>query len=102
MIVVQNTLRAYRDTENSFQLWVRDDAGKVDLTGQTLQVRVKRGNAHYRGGLILDATSPEAGLVEFDITPQNIKARLGMLGLFRVYVLADDVVIATGLLEVLG
>lgn len=101
--VIQNTFRAYRNATNNLSCWVRTETGKLDMSNvETLQVRIKRGNAHFTAGLTVDATSPEAGKVEFTITPANIRARLDMLGLFRVYVLADDVVIATGLLEVLG
>ena len=92
-------LRAFARSDNPFTVWARDEAGKTDLTGAALKVEIRRG---ANAVLTLDATSPNTGEVAFTLTAENIQQRLSLLGVFPVRILADDRVIWTGLLTVLG
>jgi hypothetical protein len=97
--VIRNTLRAYQGGDNPQEVWVRTEAGKLDMSNvDSLTVDILRGTLKL---LTLNATSPEVGKVEFTIAEDNIHSRLSLGGLFRVLVRADGRVIATGLLEVL-
>lgn len=107
---VRGIYRAYRNTDTPLTAWVRDEAGKLDMTGQTVEVAIPYPcpgwGYDYQIGthgpeLIIPATSPEAGKVEFTITAGNINQKLQ--GPAQVlFIRADGVTVGTGLLEIVG
>lgn len=98
--VIRGTHRAIEGGDNPQTAWVRTEAGKLDLTGvESLTVDIQRGGHKL---LTIPATGDAGGRVDFTVTSANIKQKLSLLGLFRLYVRADGQVIYTGLLEVLG
>jgi hypothetical protein len=99
VIPTNGQLRAFARSDNPFTVWVRDEDGNVDLEGQTLSVEIRRG---ANAALTLDATSPSPGEVAFTLSAENVQQRLSLLGVFPVRILADDRVVWTGLLTVLG
>ena len=98
--VIRGTHRAVHGGDNPQVTWVRDEDGKLDLSEvEELTVDIQRGNHKI---LTIPATGDAEGRVDFNVTSANIKQKLSLLGLFRLYVRADGQVIYTGLLEVLG
>lgn len=99
-MIIQGTHRAYSGSDTPQAAWVRDDAGRADLSGaESITVDILRGDNTL---LTIPATGDEDGRVDFTITAENIRQRLSLLGGFRLYVRADGRVIYTGLLDVLG
>lgn len=97
--VIRNTWRAYQGATTELSCWIRGENGKIDLTlYESLEVHVSRGQNRL---LRLDATGDTEGQLTFQVTNRNIENRLSLLGSFRVTVIGDDEVIATGLLEVI-
>lgn len=93
-----NTHRAYAGADTVVTCWVRDEAGKRDLTGETLTVPVYA----YRMTnelLTLDAKQVAVGEVQFTVTDEQAERYLTP-GLYRFAVKAGDSVVYGGLLEV--
>lgn len=108
--VVRGNYRAYRNTDTPLVAWVRDEAGKLDMDGMTIEVAIPypcpRWGYDYQVGsmgpeLIIPATSPEAGKVEFTITAGNINQKLFSPAKL-LFIRADGVTVGTGLLEIVG
>lgn len=91
-----DTKRAYVDTDTTLTLWLRDDAGKIDFTGQALSVAMY---AYGVPGVLVryDGTSAEPGKVTWTLPADSGYGP----GLFRYSVEADGVNVGGGLLEVL-
>lgn len=108
-IITRGSLRAYRQAVNPYTVYVRDEAGPLDLTGvTTLQAAILNRatgscGCDYPNGpsadLLIDATSPEAGQVRFTITAAQANRLASAPTLF---LRADDQTIYTALLEVVG
>lgn len=97
--VIRNTWRAYKGATTELTGYVRDELGRCDLTQyEAIAVRISRGQNQL---LELAATGDAEGMLTFQVTSQNIEHRLSLLGSFRATIIADDRVIATGLLEVI-
>lgn len=97
--VIRNTWRAYQGATTVLTAYIRGESGKTDLTlYDSIEVHVGRGQNRL---LRLDATGDTEGQLTFQVTNRNIENRLSLLGSFRVTVIGDDEVIATGLLEVI-
>lgn len=108
--IIRGNLRAYRQSNNPITVYVRDDDGPLDLTGvSVLQAAVTTdpmmGGWDYQNGpapeLLIDATSPDPGKVQFTITASQIQQRLYGPS-FNLFVRADDQTIYSALLEVVG
>ena len=109
--VVRGNYRAYRNTDTPLVAWVRDDDGKLDMDGMTVEVAIPCPNPGYgydyqiaNGNgpeLIIPATSPEAGKVEFTVTAGNINQRL-LSPAHVLFIRADGVTVGSGLLEIVG
>lgn len=98
--VIRGTHRAVRGGDSPQTAWVRDEDGRMNLAEvEELTVDIQRDNHKI---LTIPATGDAEGRVDFTVTSANIKQKLSLLGLFRLYVRADGQVIYTGLLEVLG
>lgn len=92
--------RAYRATDTALTFWVRDDAGKRDLSEvESLTVEISRYGRSEDSLVSLTGTSAEDGKVAATLTAATADRELGP-GLFRVDVVADDVALLTGVLEV--
>lgn len=97
--VIRGTHRAYMDSDSPQTAWVRDEAGKLDMSEvEALTVEIKS-EGRELPRLTLDATSPEAGQLSFTV-PAN-SPRLWP-GTFSLFAKADGEVVYTGLLEVLA
>jgi hypothetical protein len=93
-----NTHRAYAGSDNTITCWVRDEAGKRDLSAETLTAAV------YAYGLpcvllTLDASQAEVGKVEFAVTQAAIE-RYFSPGPYRFAVMAGEEQVYGGLLEI--
>lgn len=100
IIVTQGTYRAFAGAENDFTAFIRDEAGKADLSGfAAIEAEIRRGSETPL--LTVVASGDAQGELSFTITAENIAGALCALGVFRLYVLADGAVIHTGTLEVL-
>jgi hypothetical protein len=99
-IPTQPQFRAYAGADTPLTAWVRDEAGKQDLSAvESLTVEISRKGCPL---LTLEADSPEAGRVDFTLTAENVQQQLNLLGVFRLRIIADNRVIQSGLLTVLG
>lgn len=90
-----DTQRAYADTDTSLTVWLRNEAGRIDFTGQDLSVALY---AYGVPGVLVryDANGNAAGAVTWTV-PAN--GGYGP-GLFRYSVEADGVNVGGGLLEI--
>ncbi len=94
-----NTHRAYMGADNTIACWVRDEAGRRDLTAATLTVDV------FAYGVTVPLDTLEAvqatavSPVTFEVTEAFSDASLAP-GLYRFMVKADDVAVHHGLLEI--
>lgn len=88
------TKRAFSDTDTTVTVWLRNDAGKIDFTGEQLSVSL------YAYGVpvaydTLAATSSAEGKVDWTVPAGTVP------GLYRYAVLSDGFNVGGGLLEVL-
>lgn len=93
-----NTHRAHIGTTTAVTCWVRDDAGKRDLSGQPLSVPV------YAYGMsvplmTLDAAQVATGQIEFTVSQPALE-RYFAPGLYRFAIKAGEEQVYGGLLEV--
>lgn len=93
-----DTLRGYADADTPFTVYVRDESGPEDFTGAALEAAVRR---HGTDVTTFAVTSSEAGKLSFTLTAETIRSRLGT-GLFRLVIRANDRVVYTAHLEIVG
>lgn len=99
--IIRGTHRAYMGVDTPQQAWIRDEAGQHDLAAyEALSVQVKDGNREC-ARLTLDATGDATGKLQFTITADGARTRLGP-GTYNLFAYGDGQVIYTGLLEVLA
>ena len=92
--------RARAGVDTALIAWVRDDAGKLDLSeAEAITVEIRKDGCTV---LTLDAASPVAGKVTFTVSAANVRQRLSLLGVYQLVILADEAEIHAGLLTVLG
>jgi hypothetical protein len=108
--IIRGNLRAYRQTNNPITVYVRDDAGPLDMSAvDVLQAAITLGPScdywDYPNGpapeLLIDATTPAPGKVQFTITSAQLQTRLFGPS-FNLFVRADDQTVYTAQLEVVG
>lgn len=91
--------RAHRGTDTALTLWVRDDAGKRDMTGLALSLAMRPLGRTGEPLETVAATSPAAGKVTATISATVANSSLGP-GLFRMDVVSEDETLQTAILEV--
>lgn len=91
-------LRASTDSANSLRVFVRDEAGRVDLTGKALAVTLRRFGTSTTLAT-LPATGNALGAVSFDVGADTIRRTL-FPGAYAYRVTADGVEVSAGQLEV--
>lgn len=99
-----HTHLAYLFVNTPVDCYVRDDQGPMDCTGYTLQAHIRPYSRpqptvwDYGPGppgqyapyhTVVDATQLEVGHVQFTVTHDTIRARMGS-GLWRVQITAED------------
>lgn len=91
-----DTQRAYVDTDTSLTVWLRDESGRIDFTGQQLEVALY---AYGVPGVLTayDATGSASGAVQWTVPADSGYGP----GLFRYSVTADGATVGGGLLEVI-
>lgn len=94
----QTTHRIPRGYDGTVDCYVRDDAGKQDLAGQTLAVTLR---SYQRNCTVanLGASQSEPGLVTFTVPDSLVSAKLPET-LYRFDVAADGVPVYEAMLEI--
>jgi hypothetical protein len=94
----QTTHRIPRGYDGTVVCYVRDDAGKQDLAGQTLAVTLR---SYQRNCTVadVDATQDEVGLVTFPVSDSLIDSKLPET-LYRFDVAANGVPVYEAILEI--
>lgn len=99
-MVVDQPQRAYLGADNVISVYVRTDSGRRDMSGaESIVARVKRWNDHVVAEI--EATGDANGRVAFTVTQELGEQQLAP-GTFVFQIVADDEVVATGTLEVVG
>lgn len=99
--IIRGTHRAFSGSDSLQRAWIRDEAGKHDLTAyEALTVEVKQGG-RANPLLTLEAQGTDEGELTFTVTANGARTRLWP-GTFELFAKGDGTVIYTGLLEVLG
>lgn len=99
--IIRGTHRGYMGSDSNQVAWVRDEAGKHDLSVyEALTVEIKR-QGRDRPELTLDAEGSADGKLTFTITANGARTRLRP-GLFYLFAKGDGKIIYTGLLEMLA
>lgn len=96
------THRAYLGADTAITAWVRDDAGKRDMTGETLTVHLYPygRSTELSEGAAIAATSAEDGKITFTVTEAYADSYL-RTGAYRMQVKAGGTaVVYDALLEV--
>jgi hypothetical protein len=86
--------RAYADTPLS--LWVRDDAGRLDMDGAEVEIALFHDSCEVR---VLPATSPQAGQVLLTVTEDQARQLRGR-NPYAMQLRVDGECVDVGLLEV--
>lgn len=92
-------LRAYRGTDTALTLWIRDEAGKRDLSGLDLSLEISQYGRSCDPLVTVEAASAEDGKLTATLTADTADGELGP-GLFRVDAIGDDETLAVAMLEV--
>ncbi|KAF1692663.1 hypothetical protein [Pseudoxanthomonas koreensis] len=98
-MIARHQFRAYAGADTTLTCWIRDEAGRHDLSGADVTVVVKRPNGYVVA--TLEATGSDQGEVTFEVTADTVSQQLAP-GVFNVEILADGAVVGLGHLEVLG
>ena len=94
------TFRAYSNTDTALTLYVRDDAGQMDLEEvDAIELAIYRYGVPGEPLTTVVAANPSIGKVTATITAELTANELGP-GRFRMDLVADDVVLRSDLLEV--
>lgn len=91
-----DVFRAFVAGDTPLTAWARDAEGRRDMTGETVAVGV------YSDGCLLktlDATSPQAGQIDFTVAATDAQQWAGC-GPLALMMLADGEVARIGLLEI--
>lgn len=99
VFVARHQFRAYAGASTALRCWIRDEAGRHDLSGAEVSVLVKRPNGYVIA--TLPATGSDQGEVTFEVTADTVSQQLAP-GVFNVEIQADGSVVGLGHLEVLG
>lgn len=98
--IIRKTHRAYMGANTHLSAWVRDEAGRHDLTQYgSISVEIKR-DTRDKPELTVPATGTAEGRLEFTITADGARKRLRP-GIFNLQVVADGSVIQLGHLEII-